>query len=644
MTLKKDLKNRLNFYHKLYLILGSIFFTFLAIEFSYFGVLEKIDQQISDNIYQMINYRRAETSVQIISIDDNTVRHLGNYEDWSRSQTAKLIRTLNNSDNAPAVIGIDLDYSKESDSVGDESLIDACKTYGNVCLSASVTMEELKKTRKKIFDLEIDFDTDDNTAVSASDISLPFDGLLPYITTGVINNTRTSQDGIARNAFASIPVDGTEYDSFAVATYKMYMDRLGRSYSLPKVDEDNTFAFTYTKQSKDYNVTSFYDVITGKADLSIFKGNIVYVGNYAKQKTAFSAPDEGQMQPIEVQANILEALLTQRTGHMISHGFMAVFYAAFAVIFFIATSYSSSLKTFLSALILLIAQVLFCGFLYTIGYYILILIPIGLVVLITIFNLFVRYFITRYEQKKMVSVFKQYVDENVVNEIVQNGTEAKIGTAKKDIAVLFVDIRGFTSLSESLEPEKIVEILNKYLTLTTEAVSKNNGTLDKFIGDAAMAVFNSPSDLEDYEYKAVNAAWDLLSSAQELNAFCLEQYGKEVAFGIGIHCGEAVIGNIGCKSRMDYTAIGDTVNTASRLEGVAQPGQILISETMHQRLIGRIKTSFAGEFALKGKKNSTPAYAVEGIYVKFQEPEPESQKEPLRFPLLKRSMEPQETR
>jgi adenylate cyclase len=144
-------------------------------------------------------------------------------------------------------------------------------------------------------------------------------------------------------------------------------------------------------------------------------------------------------------------------------------------------------------------------------------------------------------------------------------------------------------------------------------VEKNSGTLDKFIGDAAMAVFNSPFDLEDYEYKAVHAAWDLLSSAQELNEFCQTQYQKQVTFGIGIQCGEAVIGNIGCESRMDYTAIGDTVNTASRLEGVAAPGQILISEEMYERLQGRIQTSFAGEFSLKGKKNKVNAYSVEGM-------------------------------
>ena len=150
------------------------------------------------------------------------------------------------------------------------------------------------------------------------------------------------------------------------------------------------------------------------------------------------------------------------------------------------------------------------------------------------------------------------------DKIVECMIEAHVGVESKDIAVLFVDIRGFTSLSESLPPEQIVEILNAYLELVAQAVAKHQGTLDKFIGDAAMAVFNSPTDLDDYEFRAVCAALELRSNAYVLNEKCKKEYGKQVSFGIGIQCGQAVIGNIGCDMRMDFTAIGDTVNTASR--------------------------------------------------------------------------------
>lgn len=668
-------KNHYRILERIYLFLGAFFFASLAIIFSYYGVLEKIDQQISDTIYQAINYSKAKTDVQIISIDEKTVSQLGAYETWSRSQSADLIKMLNESGYAPAVIGIDLDYTESEDSAGDQELMNTCRQYDNICLSASVTMEnKLAEEPKNLFDIFMRHDDEEadteeappeetgtnktttgeaETAMSyeppekaelkpepasgpsmedlpkdpegsdVSSISLPFAGLLPYIHIGVVNNVKNSPDGIARNAVASVNVNGEEYDSFAVAVYKMYMDSLGKAYSLPKLDDDNTFGFTYTRQSKDYPVYSFYDVISGNVDLSVFHDSIVYVGDYTEQNTSFYVPNQRhtQMHEIEVQANILEAILTNRTGQAIPASYTAIFYAIFAAVFFLATSYSSNLRTVLAAVLLFLLAILVCGILNLFGYYILILIPAGLVVMITIFNLSVRYWVTRYHSYKMETTFKKYVDESVVNEIVQNRTlGARIGGVKKDIAVLFVDIRGFTSLSESLDPEQIVEILNKYLTLVAKAIAKNNGTLDKFIGDAAMAVFNSPSDLEDYEYLAVHAAWDLLASAQKLNQFCQKQYGKPVTFGIGIQCGEAVIGNIGCESRMDFTAIGDTVNTASRLEGIAAPGQILISEEMNRRLQGRIQTEFAGEFNLKGKKQAVPAYTVTGVYERLPGP------------------------
>lgn len=652
-------KRHLGILYKAYLCLGTIFFVFLAIFFSYYGILETIDYQISDMIYQAINYQKAETAVKIISIDDTTIEKLGNYQDWSRNLTSKLINTLNQSDYAPAVIGIDLDYTETKDSFGDQELVNTCKNYNNVCFSAYVSMEPepteksspfnfFKKkhtdsqetamdTSKKKADLSAlsskDLDSIEEIAINTS-ISMPFSDLLPYVSIGVVNNVKNSSDGFIRNAITSITIDtedneelmitaNMEYDSFAVATYKMYMDSLGKTYSLPKVDENNSFTFTYTRQSKDYSIYSFYDVISGNVDLSIFKDSIVYIGDYTESDSTFKAPNQKniQMQEVEVQANILEALLTQKTGQPISRFFRAIFYSIFAAIFFLATSYSSNKRTIIAAICLFLFQFLVCAVLNIFGYYILILIPASLVVIITIVNLNVRYWIAKYHSYKMETTFKKYVDESVVNEIVTNGASTRRGGVKKDIAVLFVDIRGFTSLSESLEPEQIVEILNQYLTLAANAVAKNQGTLDKFIGDAAMAVFNSPFDLEDYEYKAVCAAWELLSSAQELNQFCQKQYGKQVTFGIGIQCGEAVIGNIGCESRMDYTAIGDTVNTASRLEGAAAPGQILISEEMNQRLQGRIETSFAGEFTLKGKKNSVPAYIVQGVWLQLPEKE-----------------------
>ena len=214
-------------------------------------------------------------------------------------------------------------------------------------------------------------------------------------------------------------------------------------------------------------------------------------------------------------------------------------------------------------------------------------------------------------RKKVLSAFKKYVAPQVVDEISrQKDFNIILGGENRNIAVLFVDIRGFTPMSESLEPEQVVGILNEYLQLTTQSVFNNGGTLDKFIGDATMAIFNAPFDLEDYIYKAVCTARDIAAGSAELEQKLMERFGRSISFGIGINCGNAVVGNIGCEYRMDYTAIGDTVNTAARLESKAGPGEILVSEAVYEHLRGRVRMEYVEKMMLKGKKEGVNVYRV----------------------------------
>lgn len=588
--------------------IGALFFALLAGVLSYSGVLDEADFWVSDSIHQYLNRKHSVSTIKIIAIDEKSEKHFGNSEYWSRSNMAALIEMLNGQEGgAPRAIGIDLDFSSEKDSTGDNSLVKICGKYNNICIGAPVIPERKKDAREEPVSLHKMDDTD---------IKMPYDALRKKVTIGISNNTIDSGDGYARSAVAGSMVGDTQVDSFAVAIYKMYRISQGIEYTLPKVDHEQAFSFTYTKQSQDYSIYSFYDVMCGNVALEEFKDRIVLVGDYTDEGTTFKVPNQRdvQMQEIEVQANILEALLQQRTGQPVPKIFMAVFYAIFIALFFIATSYSSGTLTVIIALLLNTIQLAICVMINRLGYYVTVLIPMILMVAVVICNLFLRYMIVLQNKWAVESVFKKYVDKSVVEELTKGGMmEARIGVVRKDIAVMFVDIRGYTSLSESLLPEQIVEILNYYLAQVAKAVSKYQGTLDKFIGDAAMAVFNSPLDLDDYEFRAVCAAWELLSKAEALNQKCREKFGREIAFGVGIQCGEAVIGNIGSELRMDYTAIGDTVNTASRLEGVAAPGQILISEEMKERLGDRITASFAGAFELKGKQNKVLAYSLEGI-------------------------------
>ena len=650
-----------------YIIIISVLLGLMAGFLGYNNHVNTFDNMISDAVYQKINRDDKNSNIKIISIDEATIKKLGNYSDWSRSNLADIIKKLDSFKSRPAAIGIALDLHSQKDSAGDKSLVNACKKYGNVCLSANLILDDKMPGHngQNATDSAIKGDNgvaskgalemmqpppdegngmqpgdgekrDENSTpppkpsaspseslnkYAGKDISgtiLPFDAVLPYVTTGFVNLSHSNGNGYVKDAVASINVEGTSIDSFSVALYKMYKKARGQKYIAPKLDDKNAFGFNFSKKSGEYDTYSFSDVLDGKIDPSEFKKSIVIIGDYTSDEEKLKVPNQKNqtMQNVEVQANIIEALQNSKTVENVPKLHLSIFYAVFVFSLFLATSYITSKRTMIAAVVFVVIQLFVACTLNHYGYFVPLLIPIIFLIIVVVLNLMIRYILERKKKSAIENVFKKYVDEQVVQGIVGDGNiEAKVGGQRKDIAVLFVDIRGFTPLSESLDPEQVVDILNKYLTIISNAVYKNSGTLDKFIGDAAMAVFNSPADLEDYEFMAVKTAWDILSGAEELDRECAEKYQKHVAFGIGINCGEAVIGNIGCDKRMDFTAIGDTVNTAARLESRAKPGQILISEKLYNRVSDKVEASFAGEYELKGKKQAVKTYQVESLKV-----------------------------
>lgn len=216
--------------------------------------------------------------------------------------------------------------------------------------------------------------------------------------------------------------------------------------------------------------------------------------------------------------------------------------------------------------------------------------------------------------RKVEHIIGRYMAPQVVHQILNSGEAGlRLGGTRRILTILFVDIRGFSMLSETAEPEEVVAILNEYLNLTAGCILRYEGTLDKFIGDAAMAVFNAPFFQEDHPMKAVQAAWAMKEGAAGLERRLMDRYGRQVQFGIGIHTGPAVFGNIGSLTRMDYTAVGDAVNTAARLESLAKPGQILISETTYEAVKDRIRVSSPGKLQMKGKEQEIVVYELEGV-------------------------------
>jgi adenylate cyclase len=190
--------------------------------------------------------------------------------------------------------------------------------------------------------------------------------------------------------------------------------------------------------------------------------------------------------------------------------------------------------------------------------------------------------------------FEHYLDPRQVKRLQDDPSLLKLGGTKRYCTYLFTDVRGFTSLSETLEPEEVTKIMNKTLTIQSDAVQKYGGMTDKYIGDAMMAIFSAPLDLEDHETKAVMAAQEIMSKMEEANL--------GIKIGIGCNSGYAILGNLGSNTRFDYTAIGDAVNQAARYESATKDlgVDLLIGETTANKC--NVETVFKKDIFVKGKE------------------------------------------
>jgi class 3 adenylate cyclase len=216
------------------------------------------------------------------------------------------------------------------------------------------------------------------------------------------------------------------------------------------------------------------------------------------------------------------------------------------------------------------------------------------------------------EKELIKDAFSRYVSHQVA-ELILEAPDEYLSTLKgrrMDVTVLFADIRGFTPLSEKLAPEEVVALLNDYLTHMTEVIFRHEGTLDKFLGDGLMAVFGAPVSQSDCTLNAVRAALEMRTRLQDFNL--ARQIGGQapVRVGIGINFGEAVVGNIGSRERMDYTVIGDTVNVAQRIQAGASSGQIVLAEDAYRRVAERVEARPLGRFQLKGRTRELELFEV----------------------------------
>ena len=584
-------------------IIPVALFMFLVIFMPFYA----IEARLSDALYSQLE--GTERNIKIITVDEETLAEYGTFTEWSREKCAELINILcADKEMAPTVIGMDFLFVSEADENMDQALIEACGNAGNVVFASNMVY---RGDTKQDEDGKIYYD-----AWNVEMVEEPFDGLNAVVADGFAN-VHIATDGCVRYTKLTENFGTDTTDSFAYAIYQKYMDATGQKTVLPKSDGKGKFTFFYSGENGEYSHFSMNDVINGDIPVSEFRDAIVLVGAYAPgfQDSYVAAVEKSvPMYGVEIHANIIQALMQGKTAIAVPM-WLYLFVGVCMVYAFFFVAKRQKLVPVLIETIALIALHMGVGrLLAKSGYTIPQLYFIVVLFLIMLYFIIEKYFMEKFRRKKVLSTFKKYVAPQIVDKLAKEGNfELKLGGEKRHVAVLFVDIRGFTPMSENLAPEEVVSILNEYLALTTASILDNEGTLDKFIGDATMAVFNAPFDLDDYIYRAVCTARDIAAGSQELEEKLMKRFGKTVSFGIGVNCGRAVVGNIGCDFRMDYTAIGDTVNTAARLESNAKKGQILISEYVYEAVKDRVEVTEIGEIPLKGKSKGVFVYQVDKV-------------------------------
>lgn len=368
-----------------------------------------------------------------------------------------------------------------------------------------------------------------------------------------------------------------------------------------------------------FPVCSFIDVIEDRVAPDTFAGKIVLVGmmNTLDEMDLHRTPvSAGRMAGVEFQANVIHTLLNHRPLVSQSRMGTTVTVLLLALASAVALSQLGAVLGMLFTVLLALGYFVFTSVQFNAGHLPNVLFPFATVFINYAAVTAASFASARGERRRVTDTFGRFVSAEVRDAIVDMALRdpdlIRPGGRQMEISVLFADIRGFTTMSENLSPQEVVEILNRYLDSMEEQVFRHGGTLDKYTGDGMMVLFGAPLEQPDHAQRAVKAALAMQRAAAEVS----RRRGDvewQVVYGIGITTGPAVVGHIGSQRRFDYTAIGDTVNLAARLEGIAPPGVILINQATREAVKEIAVVEELEPVKVKGKAKPVTVYSVLGL-------------------------------
>ncbi|MCC6988782.1 MAG: adenylate/guanylate cyclase domain-containing protein [Acidobacteria bacterium] len=383
----------------------------------------------------------------------------------------------------------------------------------------------------------------------------------------------------------------------------------------PTMRADNTPTFpSYSFQDIFLAEQQLLAGETPHLDPAVFKDRIVVVGVTAQGlMDLFTTPfGEGRMPGAEVHANVIDGVLNGRAvAPAAPWQRMAVTLTparAIAAVGALAAPWITAAAAAAAAA----GVVWYATRALGAGLWLPVVVPVTACLLTFLADLAWMYFVEGREKRRVKRLFSRYVSKDVYQQLLASPAEAVLGGQRREMTVLFSDMRGFTTLSESGEAEDLVRQLNQYFTRMVEVVFANRGTIDKFVGDMVMALYGAPLDDPDHADHAVQTALDMVRELRQLNRIWAVEGRTELDIGIGINTGEMIAGNIGSDTIMSYTVIGDNVNLGARLESLNKDfgTRILISDATRRQLKGTYDIRPLGEVTVKGKTRAVQVFEV----------------------------------
>jgi adenylate cyclase len=411
-------------------------------------------------------------------------------------------------------------------------------------------------------------------------------------------NMQYDGDGTVRRMIPAIEFNNDYYAPLslkALAAYfetglRIKIDEIGSGrffvgeLEIP-MDASSQLFINYRGGTKTFPHISATDVLNDNFQPELVKDRIILLGATAIAIYDLRVtPFEPYFPGLEVHANIIDMILTEdfiyRPEFAFLYDFLAIFLAG--IFLWIVLPRAGVLSGALAGISVFLGYILLCNYLFSSFGVILNMVYPTLMILAVYTGITAyRYFAETRQKRYIKDAFSKYLAPSVVKTLIDNPDKLVLGGEERVITAFFSDLQSFTSISESLAPDELVELLNEFLTEMTDIILKHKGTVDKFEGDAIIAFFGAPTDLENQSLSACKASIEMQKRLAELRSIWMEQGKKPIKMRIGLCTGPAVVGNMGSRNRFDYTMMGDTVNTAARLEGVNKVygTYSLISET-----------------------------------------------------------------